>query len=251
MRSVDERLSRPALRGLRVLIADDNAESRELLCEFLSASGALCALAGTGAEGFRVFTERSPDVVIADVWMPDGDGFDLIRRIRALPPEKGGLVPAIAVSAEANAEQALMAGYHLFFAKPLDPTTIIGTVVEFAHAESDGTPHASTWTVSSPSPGVVLMTFAGYVSAADTRAAVIMLVRHLEAGDCDIVVDLSRLTGFSVAGAAVAQRAVWGKRGAIRHVTFIGGPRAARIVASASCRLLGIGCTVDWQGSES
>jgi CheY-like chemotaxis protein len=242
---LDDRFSHPALRGLRVLIAEDNPESRDLLCAVLTASGALCASAGTGAEAFRTFRQRSPDIVISDVWMPDGDGFDLIRRIRALPPEEGGLVPAIAVSGDANEEQALMAGYHLFAPKPLDPSAVVGTLVEFAHAEGDGAPHGSTWTVSSPAPGVVVMTFAGYVSAADTRAAVVTMLRHLEAGDCDVVVDLFRLTGFSVAGAAAAQRAAWARRGAVRHVHFIGGPLAARIVASASCRLLGIGCTLD------
>jgi hypothetical protein len=92
---------------------------------------------------------------------------------------------------------------------------------------------------------VVIMTFAGYVSAADTRAAVASLLVHLEAGECDIVVDLFRVTGFSVAAAAAAQRDMWARRGAVRHVHFIGGPVAARIAASASCRILGIGCTIE------
>jgi CheY-like chemotaxis protein len=248
--NLDARFSKPALRGLRVLLADDNAESRELLCELLTASGAMCALAGTGAEAFQTFTRRGPDIVISDIWMPDGDGFDLIRRIRALPPEQGGLVPAIAISSGANAEQALMAGYHQFAAKPLDPALLVGILTEFAHSESDMPGHANTWRVASPCPGLVIMTFAGYVSAADTRAAVGAALRHLEAGECDVVVDLSRMTGFSVAGTAAAQRMAWAKRGAVRHVHFIGGPLGARIAASASCRLLGIGCTVEKHGSE-
>jgi CheY-like chemotaxis protein len=249
--TLDARFSQPALRGLRVLIADDNDESRVLLCELLTASGALCSLAGTGVEAFQTFTRRSPDIVVSDIWMPDGDGFDLIRRIRALPPDQGGLVPAIAMSGAANEEQVLMAGYHQFAAKPLDPALLVGMLTEFAHSRSDAPGHANTWTISSPSPGLVIMTFAGYVSAADTGAAVAMALLHLDAGDCDVVVDLSRMTGFSAAGAPVAQRAAWARRGAVRHVHFVGGSPAARIVASASCRLLGIGCTLENQGSGS
>jgi CheY-like chemotaxis protein len=248
--TLDVRFSRPALRGFRVLLADDNTEAREMLCEMLSAAGAICALAATGAEAFRIFTRRSPDIVISDIWMPDGDGFDLIRRIRALPPEQGGLVPAIAISVGANAEQALMAGYHQFAEKPLDPAHVVGMLTEFAHSGSDSTGHTNAWTIASPAPGLLIMTFAGYVSAADTRAAVTTMLPHLEAGECDVIVDLSRLTGFSVAGAAVAQRVVWPRRGAVRHVHFIGGTLAARIAASASCRILGIGCTVEKHGSE-
>jgi CheY-like chemotaxis protein len=210
----------------------------------------MCALAGSGTEAFQTFTRRSPDVVISDIWMPDGDGFDLIHRIRALPPEQGGLVPAIAMSGAANAEQVLMAGYHQFAAKPLDPALLVGVLTELAHSGSDAPGHADTWTISSPSPGLVVMTFAGYVSAADTRAAVAMVLPHLEAGECDVVVDLSRMTGFSVAAAPVAQRAAWAMRGAVRHVHFVGGPLAARMLASASCRLLGIGCSVEKHGSE-
>jgi CheY-like chemotaxis protein len=248
--TLDVRFSRPALRGLRVLLADDNDEARELLCEMLSASGAMCALAATGEEAFRIFTRRSPDIVISDIWMPGGDGFDLIRRIRALPPDQGGLVPAIAISVGANAEQALMAGYHQFAEKPLDQAHVVGMVTEFAHSGSDMPGHSNTWTISSPAPGLLIVTFSGYVSTADIRAAVAMMLPYLEAGECDVIVDLSRLTGFSVAGAAVAQRIVWAKRGAVRHVHFIGGPLAARITASATCRLLGIGCTVENHGSE-
>jgi hypothetical protein len=96
----------------------------------------------------------------------------------------------------------------------------------------------------------VAMAFTGHVSAADVRAAMAELLLHLEAGECEIVVDLSGLTGFSVAGATVAQRAVWPKRSAIRHVRFLGGPLGARIMASATRRLLGIGCTVERVGFE-
>jgi CheY-like chemotaxis protein len=227
------------------LVADDNGELREVLSEVLTLSGATCSMASSGNEAFRVFTRQRPDILISDVWMPDGDGLDLIRRIRALAPEHGGLVPAIAVSGEATGEQALMAGYHVMVPKPLDPATVVSVVEEFVRAESDTPSRANCWALSSPSPGTVVMTFRGYVSAADVRALMAAFLVHLEKRSCKVVVDLRQLTDFSVAGASVAQRAVWAKRHAIRHVRFVGGPLIARVVASAVCRLLGVGCTIE------
>jgi hypothetical protein len=71
------------------------------------------------------------------------------------------------------------------------------------------------------------------------------LLEHLEEGPCRLLVDLRRVTGFSVAGASLSQTAIWPKRHAIVHVTIAGGPLPARIVASAACHLLGIGCTME------
>jgi hypothetical protein len=88
------------------------------------------------------------------------------------------------------------------------------------------------------------MTFSGYVSPADVRAATTALLHFLEERPCEILVDLHRLTGFSPAGASIAQRTVWAKRHAIRHVQFDGGPAVASAVAYAVCRMLGLGCTL-------
>ena len=154
-------------------------------------------------------------------------------------------MPAVAISASANAEQALMAGYQAFVPKPLDPAAVVGILEEFVRADRDEPSEEPTWTLSSRSPGVIMMTFAGYVGAGDVRAAMVPLLRHLEERPCEIIVDLLQLTGFSTAGGSVAARAVWRKRGAIQHVRFVGGPLAASIVASAISHLLGIGCTVE------
>jgi hypothetical protein len=89
------------------------------------------------------------------------------------------------------------------------------------------------------------MTFAGHVGAADTKAAMEALLAHLEHEPCRLEVDLRRVTGFSLAGGSIAQRAGWAKRHSIGHVHVIGGPTSARVVASACCRLLGLGCTVE------
>jgi CheY-like chemotaxis protein len=223
---------------------EDNPDCCELLCEFLSSSGATCVMARSGRDAFRAFVAGPPDVLVSDICMPDGDGFELIRRIRALSPERGGLTPAIAVSGDANAEEVLMAGYHAFVRKPADLEALTATLEEFLRAGSGTPSRNASWTLSSLSPGTVTMTFTGYVSAADVRAATGALLRVLEERSCEILVDLHRLTGFSPAGASIAQRAVWAKRHAIRHVQFDGGPAVARVVASAVCRMLGLGCTI-------
>jgi CheY-like chemotaxis protein len=235
---------RPTLSGLLVLVADDEAEVRHVLTTVLRSHGARCVEAGTGHEAFEQFVAHRPEIVVSDMWMPDGDGFELIRRIRDLAPERGGLTPAVGFSGEANAEQLLMAGYQVLLPKPIDLHVLIDTLAEFLHGGREPV-GGTSWDISCPAPGRLEMTFAGYVSAADARAAMADLLQHLEEGPCRVHVDLRKVTGFSVAGASLAQVAVWPKRHAIVHVTVAGGPLSARIVASASCHLLGIGCTME------
>jgi CheY-like chemotaxis protein len=230
---------------LTVLIAEDDGDTREVLSESLALSGACCWVASSGEEAFELFNKWRPDVVLSDLWMPDGDGFELIHRIRLLPPELGGLTPAVAISAAGNAEQALMAGFHLLVAKPYDFSTLAGILEEFLRAD-DALPLVGTpWSITSPYPGTVLMTFVGFVGTADARAAMKRLLVNLEEGPCKIVVDCRRITGFSLVAASVAERTVWPKRHAILHVRIVGGPLLARAVASAACRMLGLGCTVE------
>ena len=245
MQTVEVTAPANRLPGLRVLIADDNADLCDSLAEFLSLSGAVCTVTRSGSEAFQAFTRQRPDILLSDIWMPYGDGFELIRRIRALTPEQGGLVPAIALSAKANGEQALMEGYQVMVAKPFDPAAIVRVLEEFVRAESGVPSREKCWTLSSPSPGIVLMAFRGRVGAADVGAAVTQFIRYLEERPCKVVVDLRQLTDFSVAGASVGQRAAWARRHAIEHVRFVGGPLMARVMASAACRLLGIGCTIE------
>lgn len=235
--------------GLKILIVEDDADSSDLLFHLLTSSGATCTAAGSGNEAFHAFVRQRPDILIADVWMADGNGFELIRQIRSLTPEQGGLIPAIAVSGGANAQQALMEGYHLLVPKPIDPDLVVRVVGEFARVDSEAPSVETCWTVSSPSPGSVVMAFMGRVGAADIRAATATLLHCLAERPCRITVDLRRLTGFSPAGAALGQRAVWSRRHAIEHVRCVGGSVMARSAVSAACRLLGIGCTVESDAS--
>lgn len=238
--------SRP-LAGLHVLVADDDVDLREMLESVLRSQGATCVAARSGDEAFALFEREHPSIVVSDVWMPDGDGFELMRRIRSLPPARGGLTPAVGISGHANAEQALMAGYHVLLSKPLDLGVLIGTLCEFGEAAHDEPAPAigCSWGIESPEAGRVELSFGGYVGAADAREAMRALGRHLARGPCRLMVDLRGVTGFSVAGTSEAQKAIWPNRHSILHVTISGGPLSARVVASAACHLLGIGCTME------
>jgi CheY-like chemotaxis protein len=230
---------------LRALVADDDADVRRMLGEVLHSRGARCVAACTGQEAFEGFLAECPDIIVSDIRMPDGDGFELIRRVRALSPDQGGLTPAVGISSSANAEQALMAGYHVLLRKPVDVAVLVHTLEEFFDEEREASSNEARWEISSPAPGRLEMTFAGYIGAPDARAAVAELVQHLEKGPCRLLIDLRRATGFSAAGVSRTQMAVWPMRHAIVHVTIAGGPLSVRIVASATCHLLGIGCTME------
>jgi CheY-like chemotaxis protein len=125
------------LRGVKVLIADDNSSVRLLLEESLALHGARCTLARSGIEALDLFTASPPEVLVSDIFMPDGDGLELIGRIRGFPPEEGGLVPAVAISASSNSERVLTAGYNVFLPKPLDVEALVGTLEELIRAEAD------------------------------------------------------------------------------------------------------------------
>ena len=111
------------LAGTTVVVVDDDRDTRELLESVLTSAGATVHLAATADEGFRLCVEESPDAIISDIAMPTHDGYDFIRRLRALPPERGGALPVIALTAFARSEDeraALKAGFQAHIAKPVE-----------------------------------------------------------------------------------------------------------------------------------
>jgi CheY-like chemotaxis protein len=128
------------LREVRVLVVEDDQDTREIVAEFLALSGAVVFQAPTGVEGFDAFERERPDVVVSDLWMPGGDGYEMIRRIRALPPDRGGLTPAIAISAAEAVRPALTAGFHAFAAKPFDIEMLVGIIADFASPDDQVQP---------------------------------------------------------------------------------------------------------------
>ena len=123
------------LDGLRVLVVDDEADTREMLKAGLGQCGAEVTAAGSAAEALSEIRRSPPDVLISDIGMPDEDGYALIRQVRSLPAGQGGMVPAIALTAYARTEdrlQALRAGYQMHVTKPVELTELAAVVASLA-----------------------------------------------------------------------------------------------------------------------
>ena len=119
----DDHGSTPALHGKRILLVEDEEDSRELIEMFLARCGAEVVAVGSAGEAVLSFETRPPDLVISDIAMPGKSGYELIRELRSLPREKGGGVPALALTAYAASEdvdKALRAGFDLHIAKPVE-----------------------------------------------------------------------------------------------------------------------------------
>jgi signal transduction histidine kinase/CheY-like chemotaxis protein len=121
----------PSLEGVSVLIVDDDAYAREVESMILQATGARVSTAASAAEALEALERLTPNVLVSDIGMPGEDGYALIRRVRALPPERGGRIPAIALTAYATAGDlaaALDAGYQHHISKPISPAVLIEAV---------------------------------------------------------------------------------------------------------------------------
>lgn len=121
------------LSGLRVLVVDDEPDTREFLAAVLEQQGATVLTAASAQEAMTLIHRDRPDALLSDVGMPLEDGYSLMRRIRSLPAERGGGIPAAAVTAYAREEdrrQAIAAGFQLHVAKPIEPRKLVATVAK-------------------------------------------------------------------------------------------------------------------------
>jgi PAS domain S-box-containing protein len=121
------------LNGVNLLLVEDDADSLELLTFLFESTGANVRTANLAGIAFDKFQENPPDLLISDIGMPDEDGYSLIKKIRRLPPEKGGVVPAIALTAYAKNEDRLKAiscGFQRHIKKPIEPVNLIEQVAE-------------------------------------------------------------------------------------------------------------------------
>jgi CheY-like chemotaxis protein len=119
------------LAGVTVLVVDDESDARGLVKRVLEECGAEVVVAGSAAEALEMVPTVKPNVLVSDIGMPGVDGYELLRRIRALGETKGGDVPAIALTAFARSEdrtRALLAGYLVHVSKPVEPHELIATV---------------------------------------------------------------------------------------------------------------------------
>ncbi len=119
------------LRGLKVLVIEDEPDARELIKEALTQSEADVFTAASAAEGLEILKNRRPDVLISDIGMPEEDGYQFVRAVRSLPATQGGRTPAIALTAFAHSTdrtKALLAGFQRHLSKPVESHELIATV---------------------------------------------------------------------------------------------------------------------------
>jgi CheY-like chemotaxis protein len=126
----------PGVHGLRVLIADDDRDARDVLRMLLEAYGGEVVTVASAAEALSALTASAFDALIADIGMPNEDGYSLMRSVRNLPPDViARAIPAIAVTAYASLRErddAIAAGFTAHLGKPFDPDKLIATLAALA-----------------------------------------------------------------------------------------------------------------------
>jgi PAS domain S-box-containing protein len=123
------------LDGVRVLVLEDENDVRDFLCMSLVQYGAEVSAFATTAEALQALEEQRPDVLVSDIGMPGEDGYDFIRRVRALEPDRGGQTPAAALTGHAKGEdgaRVLTAGFQVHLAKPVQPAELASVVAALA-----------------------------------------------------------------------------------------------------------------------
>ncbi|MDI3289436.1 response regulator [Polyangium sp. 15x6] len=129
------------LTGVRVLVVDDEPDTRELLLRILVECHAEVRTAGSVVEALAELARDQPTVLVSDIGMPQEGGYELIQKVRQLPQERGGRVPALALTAFARAEdrtRALLAGYQMHLAKPVKPSELVAHVASLAGRNHGG-----------------------------------------------------------------------------------------------------------------
>ncbi|QQS47389.1 MAG: PAS domain S-box protein [Acidobacteriota bacterium] len=129
------------LRGARVLVVEDDHDTREILSVMLTRYGTEVRTAASAAEAVEIFSNWKPDVLVSDIGMPVEDGYSLIKRIREMPEEDGGQVPAIALTAFAGVqdkELALAAGFQVHLSKPVEPVALAKAVARILGRSDEG-----------------------------------------------------------------------------------------------------------------
>ncbi len=133
----------PNLDGVKVLVVDDEPDTREMLRVMVGQFGALVKTCSSSSEALNVLKEWEPDVIVSDIEMPDEDGYELIRKVRRAEAQTGcRLVPAVALTAYARVEdrmRALSAGYQMHIAKPAEPAELAIVIASLAGGVGRGT----------------------------------------------------------------------------------------------------------------
>jgi CheY-like chemotaxis protein len=134
MASHDHRIN---LHGVRILVVEDDPDTRVGLAVVLERCGAEVTAVGTSTEALRAFDVVHPQVLVCDIGLPDEDGYSLMQKVRARNPEEGGKVPAAAVTACTTPEdrrRALQAGFWEHLPKPIELGKLLDTVANLRRA---------------------------------------------------------------------------------------------------------------------
>lgn len=128
----------PEIKDLRVLLVDDEPDTREMLNYVFLTCGGKPYGAASVDEAIEALKKEKFDVLVSDIGMPERDGYDLIKHIRALPAENGGKIPAVALTAYARVEdrlKLLSSGFQMHVPKPVDPAELLAVVASLAKRE--------------------------------------------------------------------------------------------------------------------
>ncbi|HEX5733236.1 MAG TPA: ATP-binding protein [Blastocatellia bacterium] len=131
----------PDLRGVRVLVVDDEEDARRLLTAVLEQCDANIRTCASVEEALAEIEEWEPDVLVSDIEMPGEDGYALVRKVRELESERGGWLPAVALTAHARAEdrmRVLSSGYQMHVSKPVEPAELAVVIASLAGRAAKG-----------------------------------------------------------------------------------------------------------------
>ena len=136
---VPSELGPDALEGIRVLIVEDDHSAREVLTNMVARFGGLVTATSCVADALQMIEIAPPHVVMSDIGMPDGDGYDMIRRIRSSPSSTIATLPALALTAYASTtdrDKAVAAGFQMYLFKPVDASVLARELLDLAHPQA-------------------------------------------------------------------------------------------------------------------
>src|SRR5262249_40855698 len=125
----------PDLNGVRALVLDDEPDAREAIAAVLEGCAAQVTAVATVREALAFIERGEAQVVVSDIAMPSEDGYGFILELRRLPADRGGKLPAIALTAHAGLherERILTTGFDEYLAKPIEPRELVATVARLA-----------------------------------------------------------------------------------------------------------------------
>lgn len=128
------------VRGLRVLVVDDDTDTRELLDGILTDAGLVTACAESVSQAFDILSDFRPQVIISDIEMPTENGYSFLRNLRSVLDEDGGQTPALALTGRtqpADRERALAAGFNLHLPKPTTPQALLRAISSLVGTDSN------------------------------------------------------------------------------------------------------------------